>query len=382
MKEKILILNGSHSEISIIKAAKNLNYHVITTGSAKSAPGNLLSDEYIEIDYTDIMKLTTLCKQKGIRNIIPNANDFAIKTFIELKKNLDLTYFDSIENLEIIHNKDHFKKLCCQLNIPVPQCFQRDNISYPCIIKPNDNCGGRGITLVREPSQLEHAIETAKSNSADKNIIIEDFIESSLYSFSSFLKERKVVAYFDDQEYTNINPYSVTLSRHPSNLNIKILNSLLSSIEKIADYLSLENGVFHLQFMLKGSTPIILEATRRMSGDLYARPVEIAKKLNWSEMYINGILNKKFELQKPIDTKKNIGRICLLAKENGVLIDIEIQEELRSIIVEEYQALQKGDVISNFKTQRIAVLILDFNLNSKHKFSKIESYYKVKIDKV
>ena len=102
MNNKILILNGSHSEISIIQAAKNLGFYVITAGNDETGIGHNYSDQHINIDYTDKSSLLSFCTINEITNIVPCANDLCIETFIFLKKNLKFDYFDTIENLEII----------------------------------------------------------------------------------------------------------------------------------------------------------------------------------------------------------------------------------------------------------------------------------------
>ena len=49
MKEdkRLLILNGSHSEIPLIQEAKKLGYYVITSGNAPELIGHTYADEYV-----------------------------------------------------------------------------------------------------------------------------------------------------------------------------------------------------------------------------------------------------------------------------------------------------------------------------------------------
>ena len=52
-KKRLLILNGSHSDIPLIKAGKELGFYVITTGNNKNLIGNKYADEYHPEDFSD-----------------------------------------------------------------------------------------------------------------------------------------------------------------------------------------------------------------------------------------------------------------------------------------------------------------------------------------
>ena len=78
--KKLLILNGSHSEITLIQAAKQLGYYVITSGNNPQLMGHKYADEYIPADYSDKEKILQLVKENGIDRIVSCANDFGVIT--------------------------------------------------------------------------------------------------------------------------------------------------------------------------------------------------------------------------------------------------------------------------------------------------------------
>ena len=61
-KPKILILNGSHSEIPLINAAQALGFHVVTTGNSPDLIGHSFADEYYPADYSDQRAILTLAQ--------------------------------------------------------------------------------------------------------------------------------------------------------------------------------------------------------------------------------------------------------------------------------------------------------------------------------
>ena len=64
MQKKLLILNGSHSDIPLIQAGKALGYYVITTGNNPDLIGHQYSDEY-EIEYGYSKRNKFICPYIG-----------------------------------------------------------------------------------------------------------------------------------------------------------------------------------------------------------------------------------------------------------------------------------------------------------------------------
>ena len=76
-KKKILIAGGSHSDIPMIVAAKNLGCYVITSGNKPEELGHVYSDEYHKSDYSDNESMLSLSKELDIDGICACSNDFS-----------------------------------------------------------------------------------------------------------------------------------------------------------------------------------------------------------------------------------------------------------------------------------------------------------------
>ena len=80
MQQRVLILNGSLSEIPLIEEAHKLGYYVVTSGNAPSLIGHAYADEYIPCDYSDKEAVLDLVRKHRIDRIISCANDFGAIT--------------------------------------------------------------------------------------------------------------------------------------------------------------------------------------------------------------------------------------------------------------------------------------------------------------
>ena len=75
--------------------------------------------------------------------------------------------------------------------------------------------GGKGVTKVITPKDISSSLNNAFDFSQSKNIVVEQFIDGTQHSFSTFIVDKRVRASFSDNEYSTINPYTVSTSTAP-----------------------------------------------------------------------------------------------------------------------------------------------------------------------
>jgi biotin carboxylase len=316
--KRILILGGSHSELPLIQAAKKLGLYVITAGNILGN-GHLEADEYHLLDYSDKELILNFVKQNRIDYICFGAHDLSIITTTFIAEYLGLKNFDDYQTTQILHHKDKFKKLAYthKLNTPKALWFTQKNtidissLEFPLIIKPTDMGGGKGISVINSKDKLQDAINLAFQYSKCKHIIIEEFFEGSLHSFSTFIVDKKVKFYHSDNEYPcPNNPYGVCASLAPADHFETIKLQLIKEVEKIANILNLKDGLLHMQYLQNNDTFTIVEYTRRMPGDLYNIPVEMRTSFPYAKNIILGAIGQPLILDFK-DTNKIVSRYCI-----------------------------------------------------------------------
>jgi len=380
-KNKLLILNGSHSEIPLIKAGKNLGFHVITTGNAPSLIGHKYADEYHHADFSDKEEILELATKLGINAICSSANDFGAITASFLAEKMGLPGHDSYDTTLIVHHKDRFKKFSKkhQIQTPYAESFEDENsaliavnkYSFPLIIKPVDLTGGKGVSKVTTNKEYPQAIKKAFRISRAKRIVVEKYFKGTQHSFSTFIVNRKVAFYFSDNEYSFLNPYLVSTSAAPATNIEKYADGLVASAEQVAEALDLVDGVLHIQYLANEKAYTIIEMTRRCSGDLYPYPVDISSDLDWGSWIVKaetGITCADFP---ETEQKGYCGRHCIMSCKNGVVKDVVISERLKKYIDSEVVWWEKGDVIDNYMAQKLGVLLLRYpSLEQMHETTK------------
>lgn len=357
MKKKILIVGGSHSEVPLIKAAKELGLYVITTGNQANGLGHQHSDEFHIENYADKEAIYQLAKKLCINFICFGAHDLSMFSTVYTASKLGLNTFDDYEVTQILHHKDMFKTFSKKHNILTPKAYSFDtpnnainfamNFTLPFIIKPVDMGGGKGIAVVKNRSQIKFAIENAFNYSKNKRVVIEEFFEGSLHSFSTFIQDQKIVFYYADDEYAcKNNPYGVCTSASPATNFEKVQDILIEQTNKISQLLNLKDGLLHMQYLQQDDTITIVEFTRRMPGDMYNIPVELSTGVEYAKSIIRFCCGLDIDMNfKP--QKHFVSRHCIIADSfNDIVIKKEIKNNIKDkIIWGNTQGIEKKGII-------------------------------------
>ena len=387
--KKILILNGSHSELPLIKASKELGLFVITTGNDPKLIGHKYSDLYINEDFSQKERILDISIDHSIDYICSAANDFAVISASYVAEKLGLPGYDSFQTTLMLHQKDKFKKIASKLKLNTPKylsyslgeknILKKHYVNLPLIVKPVDLTGGKGITKVSRIEELREAMDRAFSTSKAKRIIIEEYIDGSLHSFSTIIIGKVVAFYFSDNEFLPFDPFHVTASFSPSTNIDEIKNNLVHQVENLAEELDLKDGIFHIQYIYSKSKFYIIDITRRCSGDLYPLPVYYSSGLDLSrcivELTMGGISINLSQFKQT----GFYGRYCVISNKEGKFSNFLMNDKIKKYVIEFYYIVSKGEHI--YINQKILVLILKFSSEVDISLlSKFEKYFEIKVD--
>lgn len=389
--KKILILNGGHSEIPLIKAAKELGYYVITSGNKPELIGHKYADEYVYGDFSDCGTMLKIAIDKNVQAVCSCANDFGAISASYVAEKLGLGGHDKYDTSLILHKKDRFKNIAKEICFKTPASDIYDSLEkaiinkhsykYPIIVKPVDLTGGKGVSKINNETEYENAVSIALKKSRERKIVVEEFIEGTYHSFSTFLVERKVVAWFCDNEYSNVYKYFVDTSAGPADDYESIKDILIEQSELIAEKLNLANGVFHMQYVKdRHGMPHVIDITRRCSGDIYTEPVEHSTGIPWAKWIVMseaGYDSSSFVERG--EQRKYCGRHCIMAMSDGVVQDVIISDEIKSNIYKDLIWWKEGDVITDHFIDKLGILFLEYSSREEmlDKTSRIKDLVKV-----
>ncbi|NOQ17301.1 MAG: ATP-grasp domain-containing protein [Methyloprofundus sp.] len=368
--KKLLIAGGGHADIPQIEAAKQLGYYVITTGNKPDELGHQFSDEYIKEDFSDPDAMLALSIKLDIDAICACCNDFSAISASYVAEKMGLPGHDSYKTTKLLHHKDSYREFALKNDIASPFAKDFDNINsaleniktftFPVIVKPVDLTGGKGITKVNDLATAAEAITKAFSISREKKIVVEEFIVGSHHGFSTFLRNGKIVFFFTDNEHYYKNPYMVSGASTPSIASKNIEKKLCAEAEKIASLLTLKDGIFHIQFILREGNPVIIEICRRPPGDLYTQFVKLATGVDYPAWIIKAASGMDISQLEPSKPKGFFIRHCVMTDKTGKVKNITYDESIQNKIIDKFMWWKEGDFVEDILISKFGIIFLQF----------------------
>lgn len=385
MNRKALLLCTSHNDLGLIRALRKLGYYIIATGNMSGLIGEKYVDEYIQADYSDKERILGIAKEKKIDAICQCCNDFGVYTAAYVAETLGLPGYDSYETTLLLHNKDRFKQFAQEHQLLTTQSFGfeeprealewLEHAEYPVIIKPTDASAGNGIQRIDSYDEAKEAVAFAFSKSRAGRVVIERFISGSQHGFCTFLINQKVVACCSNNEYSFLNPYRVEIDTYPADNFAQVEKVLIGQIEKIASLLHLKDGIFHLQYIMDGRDPQIIEVMRRILGNMYSVPANLLNGIDWDYWETRakcGLSCSNFPrnvMQEGFYAYKTV-----LAEKNGQIKSICIPEKYDKFRIGQCLLKKPGDYIENYKSEPIGFVFFMFSAMEQMRQVLIEEY--------
>ena len=370
-KKKLLIAGGGYADIPLILAAKALGFHVTTSGNRPEDLGHRYSDACQLEDFSNEQAMLKLAQALRIDAICACCNDFSALTAAYVAERMGLPGHDPYATAQILHHKDSYRGFAQQNGIPTPSAQGYDSVAaasaglagfrFPVIVKPVDLTGGKGIATAATPADARKALEAAFRVSRAKRVVVEEFLVGSRHGLSTFIRDGRVVFHFDDDEYYYLNPYLVSAASTPGSAPAAAIADLCRTAEKIAGLLRLGTGIFHIQYILCGTTPVIIEICRRAPGDLYTRFVQHATGVDYPAMIVRAAAGMSCDDFAQVEVRGYYTRHCVMSRRTGRVRDIVFDASVREKVIDAFMWWKSGDRIDDVLTQKCGIVFLRFD---------------------
>ena len=366
--DTIVILGASHAEIPLVRAVKELGVRCVVVSGDKTGMAIVDADDFVECDYSDVAAVSAVVDRLRPVAVLAGCNDFAAITASEVAVQFGLPGHDSPAVTRAVHLKSEFRKLCDELVLSNPQAVAFDDplaatshcatSSLPLIVKPVDLTGGKGIGLIRTASDVTSVVDAAFRASREKVVVIEEYVEGSLHSCCAMIADRRVVFDFFADEAMLENPFLVSAATSPSVVPQSARTDLIAEIEMIARRLGLVDGLVHVQFIMDGKRPRIIEVCRRPPGDLYLELVRRSSGFDIADAIVRSALGRPFSALS--ESAKPVLRQCVMVEHAGQVTDVRFDDVLGPHVVMRVPLRQLPTVIMNHLTEKTEIFFAEF----------------------
>jgi len=285
-QRSVLVLGAAQHQVFTINAIKGVGCRVVAIDRNPDAPGKAAADVFAPVDITDVEGAIGIAREHRVHGVVP-LSDYGVQTAAEVAAALGLPG-NSPEVARNATSKARMRRLWEKAGVPSTRfrvvrdldgaiAATHELGTWPLIFKPADSRGGgsRGISRVDDASQIRAALEFAQSFYADKDVVIEEFLDGIEHSLELVVEPggKHTVLAISDKEKTPP-PFRVDKSViYPTVFSGSERERIGQVAIEATRALGIEIGAVHVELCSTASGPRLFELGARFGGGHTPHPI-------------------------------------------------------------------------------------------------------------
>ena len=310
--KKLLIIGASILQLPAIKLAKELGYYVGVIDYDSNAVGIPYADEYFNVSTIDIDGVTQAATEFKPDGIMTLATDMPMRSIARACETLGLhgISFDTAikstdkgEMIKAFEANDVEHPWYFILSSPEELDGVMDKISFPCVSKPTDNSGSRGVMLIHNAEDLTEAVSYSSQNGRGGSVIIEEYLKGPEVSVEIITIDGQPHVLNVTDKLTTGAPHFVEMGHNqPSRLGAENVEKIKDLAIRAVKSVGIQDGPAHVEIMLTENGPKMVELGARMGGDcITTHLVPLSTGINMVEATIRIACGETPDIRRKLD---------------------------------------------------------------------------------
>ena len=275
--KKLLIIGASILQVPAIKKAKEMGYYVGVVDYNPDAVGVSFADKYFNVSTIDVDAVVETAKAFKPEGIVTLATDMPMRAIAAACEACGLPGI-SPETALMTTDKGEMIKAFAENGVEHPWYFIAsdknefdmilDKVSFPCIMKPTDNAGSRGVVLAHSLEELINEYEYSLGESRSGAVIIEEYLTGPEFSVEVMVVDGVPHILQITDKITTGAPYFVEMghsqpTKQPENVKSQIIDLASRAVESVG----INMGPAHVEMILTENGLKMVELGARLGGD-------------------------------------------------------------------------------------------------------------------
>lgn len=184
--KKLLILGGNPETSALVRVANSMGVKCIVASGRHTDDAKKYAWKASDIDGMDVPGLIALAREEKVDGVLVGVADILVPSYCKVCEALGMPCYATQRIVDVFSYKDVFKATCESYGIHgIPEYYLDADmnptdvakIKYPVMVKPVDNGGGVGMTVVYGEAGLRPAVEKALAASPNKRFIVERYMD-------------------------------------------------------------------------------------------------------------------------------------------------------------------------------------------------------------
>lgn len=338
--KKILVIGGGNYQVPLIRRIAENGYEAFCVDRNEQAPGFRFAAGYACIDVLDRDACLEYAKKNGVSAVMTYGATLPLPTVSYIGEKLGLKALPA-RTSELSKNKYLIKKALSEAGCNIcgafhafssPEEVKGIEIEYPCVIKPCDGSGSKGVSLVMREEEAEAAFRYAFDSARYGEIYCEAFIPGKEYSVEAFVDRDSIYIYgIVKTTFLRKGPHNGDIEyghRTPSGIGEEAEKRIEEEIRKAIRALGVTMGSVNFDVILseKDGKPYIIDCGIRIGQNLLASHlIPLSRGVSIIDNTILQALGKNCDAEPKF--RKAIATRLLIA-EPGILSEIKPMDQL------------------------------------------------------
>lgn len=356
---KILIIGASILQLPAILKAKEAGYYTIVTDMNPNAMGIAYADEFYPVNTIDEEGTAALAERIRPDGIMTLATDLPMRSLAVATSRIGLPGI-SYETAVKATDKGEMIKAFEAAGVEHPWYFilksKEDltaalpKITYPCVIKPTDNAGNRGVSFASSEEDLLSLYGYSRENSHSGDVIIEEYMEGQEVSVEIIVYHGKVHILAVTDKLTQGKPYFVEIGHsEQSQLGKENVARIKDLATRAVKAIGIDNSPAHVEIMLTKNGPKMVELGARMGGGcITTHLVPLSTGIDMIKSVMDLAMGKEPDVTPKFDKGSALRHIVGL---EGEIVSVEGLDAARAVpgVTEVTMLKGVGDKVGYFK---------------------------------
>lgn len=338
-------MGAGPEQCEAIKVAHDLGLFIVAIDANRDAPGLKMADISVCDDIKNVDKMTQIAKKYEVDGVMTHGVEIP-EVVAKIAKNLGLP---GTEPEVATRATDKLRRIECFTEHEVPCAMYATarnadeameaskRVGYPCIFKPVDSSGARGVIKVSSDTEVKGAYEHTVRFTKRPVVLIEELLVGKEISTESIIyHDRIYTVALADRNYImgRFEPYFIEDGGEmPTRLSPSEIEKVKAVVEAAIRALGIDWGVAKGDILIdsKGTAKVIEMAARTSGGRFCSVKVPLSTGINFLKPFIQMTVGLEPDLSelRPKFSKGVAERTIFV--EPGIVTDISGIEDARSI---------------------------------------------------
>ncbi len=331
-RRRLLVLGAGPGQLGLLEAAQERGVYVVAVDRDPAAPGFRYADRRAIVSVEDENAVDRLAAAERVEGIIAPGIDFPVGLAARVAARHNLRHPLSPEVAQAAVSKLRQRERLAEAGVPHAPfrvCTTAADaeqaaaeLGLPCVIKPPDRQGQRGLTVVTSAEDVAEAFETALAAARGQIVLVDKLVAGPELTVNAFsLGGEFHPLTVTDRVVAEPPAFGVALAHvWPSELDAAVVDAAIELARAAAEAVGVEHGPTYTQVLVGQDGPVVGELAARLGGGHDAELCEAALGVDLNGVAIAAALGEEVSAAE-LRTQSPAGGACvrfLVAPEGSV----------------------------------------------------------------